>query len=105
MNISASNIGNCTEANPMDAALARRVPVVRPHIPAQAAARALLAHTERQFAEEDRWMRGTASRLDGGDEARAYALYVLAREGRADWTRHFRREIDPDGGLVPQSKR
>ncbi|MEY4681870.1 MAG: hypothetical protein RLZZ276_3519 [Pseudomonadota bacterium] len=31
-----------------------------------------------------RWMRGTASRLDGGDEARAYALYVLAREGRAD---------------------
>jgi len=31
-----------------------------------------------------RWMRATASRLDGGDEARAYALYVLAREGRAD---------------------
>jgi alpha-2-macroglobulin len=31
-----------------------------------------------------RWLRTTSARLDGGDEARAYALFVLAREGRAD---------------------
>lgn len=30
------------------------------------------------------WLRTTASQLEGNDEARAYALYVLAREGRAD---------------------
>jgi hypothetical protein len=30
---------------------------------------------------------------------------LMAREGRADWSRHFRREIDPEGGLLPTSKR
>jgi hypothetical protein len=30
---------------------------------------------------------------------------VTAREGRADWRRAFRREIDPQGGLLPQPKR
>jgi hypothetical protein len=29
----------------------------------------------------------------------------MAREGRADWRVHFRREIDPAGGLLPDSKR
>lgn len=27
---------------------------------------------------------------------------VVAREGRADWSRHFRREINPAGGLMPE---
>ncbi len=31
-----------------------------------------------------RWLRTAAAQLEGGDEARAYALFVLAREGRAD---------------------
>jgi len=30
---------------------------------------------------------------------------LMAREGRADWSRHFRREIDPAGGLAPELKR
>ena len=30
---------------------------------------------------------------------------LMAREGRADWRVHFRREIDPAGGLAPQPKR
>lgn len=30
---------------------------------------------------------------------------LMAREGRADWSRHFRREIDPNGGLMPERKR
>ena len=30
---------------------------------------------------------------------------LMAREGRADWTTHFRREIDPEGGLLPERKR
>lgn len=30
---------------------------------------------------------------------------VMAREGRADWRAHFRREIVPDGGLAPERKR
>jgi hypothetical protein len=30
---------------------------------------------------------------------------LIAREGRADWSRHFRREIDPAGGLAPKVKR
>jgi len=31
-----------------------------------------------------RWLRGTATRLEGEEAGRAYALFVLAREGRAD---------------------
>lgn len=49
---------------------------------------------------------------DGWDEREEFVAAevpliksLMAREGRADWTRHFRREIDPEGGLVPQSKR
>lgn len=30
---------------------------------------------------------------------------LMAREGRADWDTHFRREIDPAGGLVSERKR
>lgn len=30
---------------------------------------------------------------------------VMARGGRADWTSHFRREIDPAGGLLRERKR
>ncbi len=30
---------------------------------------------------------------------------AIARAGRADWSTHFRREIDPAGGLVPKRKR
>jgi hypothetical protein len=30
---------------------------------------------------------------------------LMAREGRADWRTHFRREIDPAGGLLPDPKR
>jgi hypothetical protein len=30
---------------------------------------------------------------------------LMARDGRADWTAHFRREIDPAGGLLPVRKR
>jgi hypothetical protein len=30
---------------------------------------------------------------------------LMAREGRADWRVHFRREIDPAGALLPQAKR
>ncbi|WP_086618124.1 hypothetical protein [Erythrobacter tepidarius] len=29
---------------------------------------------------------------------------LMAREGRADWSRHFRREIDPAGGLMPDAR-
>ena len=49
---------------------------------------------------------------DGWDEREQFVLAevpqvaaLVAREGRADWTRHFRREIDPAGGLLPQGKR
>lgn len=44
---------------------------------------------------------------DGWDERAAFIAAELpiiaeamAREGRADWARHFRREIDPSGGLA-----
>jgi hypothetical protein len=30
---------------------------------------------------------------------------LMAREGKADWARHFRREIDPAGGLLPAPRR
>ncbi|MFN3863855.1 MAG: hypothetical protein ACK4RT_06175 [Erythrobacter sp.] len=30
---------------------------------------------------------------------------LMAREGQADWRRHFRREIDPAGGLLPETRR
>jgi hypothetical protein len=30
---------------------------------------------------------------------------LMAREGRADWRVHFRREITPEGGLAPRPKR
>ncbi|MCM0000028.1 MAG: hypothetical protein NBV68_11645 [Erythrobacter sp.] len=30
---------------------------------------------------------------------------ALAAEGRADWAKHFRREIDPAGGVLPRAKR
>jgi hypothetical protein len=30
---------------------------------------------------------------------------LMAREGKADWATHFRREIDPDGELLPSKKR
>jgi uncharacterized protein YfaS (alpha-2-macroglobulin family) len=39
---------------------------------------------EEALARAMRWLRGVATRLDGGDAGRAYALFVLAREGRAD---------------------
>lgn len=49
---------------------------------------------------------------DGWDEREEFTAAevpliteLMAREGRADWRVHFRREIDPVGGLVPQSKR
>jgi hypothetical protein len=49
---------------------------------------------------------------DGWDEREAFVAAelpliasLMAREGRADWTAHFRREIDPEGGLLPQPKR
>ena len=29
---------------------------------------------------------------------------LMAREGRADWAAHFRREIEPEGGLLPERK-
>ncbi|MBA4009065.1 MAG: hypothetical protein C0486_09840 [Erythrobacter sp.] len=32
-------------------------------------------------------------------------LALMAAEGKADWARHFRREIDPAGGLLPRAKR
>lgn len=49
---------------------------------------------------------------DGWDErAKLIAAEVaivtdlMAREGRADWARHFQRAINPDGGLEPAVKR
>ncbi|HSJ78377.1 MAG TPA: hypothetical protein VK913_06530 [Erythrobacter sp.] len=49
---------------------------------------------------------------DGWDERAEFIMAelpliadLMAREGRADWTTHFRREIDPAGGLLPARKR
>lgn len=49
---------------------------------------------------------------DGWDERAAFITAelplitaLMAREGRADWTAHFGREIDPGGGLLPARKR
>ena len=49
---------------------------------------------------------------DGWDEREKFVMAevpliadLMAREGRADWSRHFRREIDPAGGLLPEAKR
>lgn len=49
---------------------------------------------------------------DGWDEREEFVAAelpviagLMAREGRADWSRHFRREIDPAGGLMPDAKR
>jgi hypothetical protein len=49
---------------------------------------------------------------DGWDEREKFVAAevpriaaLMAREGRADWRVHFLREIDPDGGLLPQRKR
>jgi hypothetical protein len=49
---------------------------------------------------------------DGWDEREEFVAAevpiiasLMAREGRADWAAHFRREIDPAGGLLPQPKR
>jgi hypothetical protein len=30
---------------------------------------------------------------------------MMAGEGKADWATHFRREIDPEGGLISGPKR
>jgi hypothetical protein len=49
---------------------------------------------------------------DGWDEREEFVAAevpliadLMAREGRADWAAHFRREIDPSGGLMAQPKR
>lgn len=49
---------------------------------------------------------------DGWDEREEFVAAeapqiaaLMAREGRADWRTHFRREIDPAGGLLPEPKR
>lgn len=49
---------------------------------------------------------------DGWDERAAMmaaevpqVAALIASEGRADWATHFRREIDPDGGLLPRRTR
>jgi hypothetical protein len=49
---------------------------------------------------------------DGWDEREEFVAAelpliadLMAREGKADWSVHFRREIDPAGGLLPQRKR
>jgi hypothetical protein len=49
---------------------------------------------------------------DGWDERAEFIAAELpiiaermAREGRADWATHFRREIDPAGGLLPERRR
>jgi hypothetical protein len=49
---------------------------------------------------------------DGWDEREEFVAAELPliaavtdREGKADWTAHFRREIDPAGGLAQRSKR
>jgi hypothetical protein len=65
-----------------------------------------------------RWGKGHDAGLklrrthDGWDErAQSMAAEVplvralMAREGKADWARHFRREIEPDGGLLPRPAR
>jgi hypothetical protein len=48
---------------------------------------------------------------DGWDERAAFIAAelpqiaaLMAREGQADWRRHFRREIDPEAGLVPDPR-
>ena len=49
---------------------------------------------------------------DGWDEREEFVAAevpliadLMAREGRADWAAHFRREIDPAGGLIAQPTR
>jgi hypothetical protein len=49
---------------------------------------------------------------DGWDEREEFVAAevpliadLMAREGRADWAAHFRREIDPSGGLIAQPER
>lgn len=64
------------------------------------------------------WGRANDNRLmlrrthDGWDERAALIAAevpqveaLMAREGKADWAAHFRREIDPEGGLLPAPRR
>lgn len=65
-----------------------------------------------------RWGKANDNRLrlrrthDGWDERAALIAAevpqvraLMAREGKADWAAHFRREIDPDGALLPAPPR
>ncbi len=49
----------------------------------------------------DGWDERAAMIADEVPEVRAR----LAAEGKADWARHFRREIEPEGGLAPKRTR
>jgi hypothetical protein len=67
---------------------------------------------ERWGRKHDGALLSLRTKHDGWDERADFAAAelpqiaaLMAREGRADWRAHFRREIVPDGGLAAQGAR
>jgi hypothetical protein len=73
---------------------------------------AAVAFWEQWGRKHDAALLSLRSRHDGWDERAEFVAAelsqitaLMARDGKADWRAHFRREIDPEGGLLPERKR
>lgn len=73
---------------------------------------AAVAFWEQWGRKHDSALLSLRTKHDGWDERAEFVAAelpqitaLMAREGKADWRVHFRREIDPAGGLLPERKR
>jgi hypothetical protein len=73
---------------------------------------AAVAFWEQWGRKHDSALLSLRTRHDGWDERAEFVAAelpqitaLMAREDKADWRVHFRREIDPAGGLLPERKR
>jgi hypothetical protein len=73
---------------------------------------AAVAFWEQWGRKHDSTLLSLRTKHDGWDERAEFVAAelpqitaLMAREGKADWRVHFRREIDPAGGLLPERKR
>jgi hypothetical protein len=73
---------------------------------------AAVAFWEQWGRKHDSALLSLRTKHDGWDERAEFVAAelpqitaLMAREGKADWRVHFRREIDPAGGLLPEPKR
>jgi hypothetical protein len=73
---------------------------------------AAVAFWEQWGRKHDSALLSLRTKHDGWDERAAFVAAelpqitaLMRREGKADWRVHFRREVDPAGGLLPERKR